>query len=92
MLDAKMASALRKIISNSNFRRRVSVEEQKHDRFKRGRQIVQKSMTTLEQLELMMQLKAYQIGAIFAHLRMTFNISTQDGKYLKRFSLKVCTR
>ena len=29
MLDAKMASALRKIISNSNFNRRVSVEEQR---------------------------------------------------------------
>ena len=41
MLDAKIASALRKIISNSNSRR-VSVEEQrghKHDRFLRGRQI-----------------------------------------------------
>ena len=36
MLDAKKASALRKIISGSNFRRRVNVEEQraqKHDRF-----------------------------------------------------------
>ena len=40
--DANIASALRKIISNSNFRRRVSVEDQraqKHDRFLRGRQI-----------------------------------------------------
>ena len=36
MLDVKIASAWRKIISNSNFNRRVSVEEQraqKHDRF-----------------------------------------------------------
>ena len=42
MLDAKIASTLRKIISNSNFNRRVSVEEQrgqKHDRFLRGRQV-----------------------------------------------------
>ena len=42
MLDAKIASALRKIISNSNFRRRVSVEEQRaqqHNRFLRGLQI-----------------------------------------------------
>ena len=42
MLDAKIASALSKIISNSNFRRRVNVEDQraqKHDRFLRGRQI-----------------------------------------------------
>ena len=42
MLDAKIASALRKIISSSNFNKRVSVEEQrgqKHDRFLRGTQI-----------------------------------------------------
>ena len=42
MLDAKIASALKKIISNQHFRSRVSVEEQraqKIDRFPRGRQI-----------------------------------------------------
>ena len=42
MLDAKIASALKEIISNQHFRRRVSVEEhtaQKYDRFLRGRQI-----------------------------------------------------
>ena len=42
MLDAKIASALRKVISSTSFRRRVSVEEQrvqKHNRFLRGRQI-----------------------------------------------------
>ena len=42
MLDAKIASALRKIISNSNFRRSVSVEEQraqKHFRFLRWKKI-----------------------------------------------------
>ena len=42
MLDAKIASALKKIISNQHFPRRVSVEEQraqKHYRFLRGRQI-----------------------------------------------------
>ena len=44
MLDAMIASALIKIISNPHFRRRVSVEEQraqKYDRFfiLRGRQI-----------------------------------------------------
>ena len=42
MRDSKIASALRKIISNANFKRRVRVEEQraqKHDRFLRGRQI-----------------------------------------------------
>ena len=42
MLDAKIAWALKNIISNQNFRRRVSVEEQrtqKHDRFMRGRHV-----------------------------------------------------
>ena len=43
MLDAKIASSLRKIISSTSFRRRVIVEEQraqKYNRFLRGRQIV----------------------------------------------------
>ena len=42
MIDARIASALRKIIPNTSFRRRVSVEEQraqKYNRFLRGSQI-----------------------------------------------------
>ena len=42
VLDARIASALNKIIHNSHFKRRISVEEQKaqkQDRFPRGRQI-----------------------------------------------------
>ena len=42
MLDAGIASALNKIIQNSNFKKKVSLEEQKaqkEDRFLRGRQI-----------------------------------------------------
>ena len=42
MLDAKIASALNKIITSVHFRMRVTVEEQraqKYDRFLRGRQI-----------------------------------------------------
>ena len=42
MLDARIASALKKIFTSVHFRRRVSVEEQraqKDDRFLRGRQI-----------------------------------------------------
>ena len=42
VLDAKIASALNKIIHNSHFKRRISVEEQKvqkQDRFLRDRQI-----------------------------------------------------
>ena len=43
MLDARIASALRRIISSTFFRRRVSVEEQRtqtYNRFLRGKQIV----------------------------------------------------
>ena len=42
VLDARIASALNKIIPNSHFKRRISLEEekaQKQDRFLRGRQI-----------------------------------------------------
>ena len=42
LVDAKIASALNKIIHNSHFQRRISLEEQKaqkQDRFHRGRQI-----------------------------------------------------
>ena len=42
ILDAKIASALNRIIHNSHFKRRISLEEQKaqkEDRFLRGRQI-----------------------------------------------------
>ena len=41
VLDARIASALNRIIHNSHFKRRVSLEEQraqKEDRFLRGRQ------------------------------------------------------
>ena len=42
VLDARISSALNKIIHNSHFKRRISLEEQKaqkQDRFFRGRQI-----------------------------------------------------
>ena len=42
VLDAKIASALNKIIQNSHFKKKVSLEEQKaqkEDQFLRGRQI-----------------------------------------------------
>ena len=42
VLDARIASALNKIIHNSQFKRRISLEEQeaqKQDRFLRGSQI-----------------------------------------------------
>ena len=52
MLDARIASALNKIIQNSHFKKKVSLEEQKaqkEDRFLRGRQT-----TTFESLVLIM--------------------------------------
>ena len=42
VLDARIASALNKLIHNTRFKRKVSLEEQKaqkEDRFLRGRQI-----------------------------------------------------
>ena len=42
VLDARIASAMNKIVHNSHFKRRISLEEQKaqkEDRFLRGRQI-----------------------------------------------------
>ena len=39
MLDARLASGLNKIIQNSYFKKKVSLEEQREDRFLRGRQI-----------------------------------------------------
>ena len=42
LLDAKIASALNRIIKNTRFKKKVSLEEmkaQKEDRFLRGRQI-----------------------------------------------------
>ena len=46
VLDAKIASALNRIIHNSHFKRRISLEEQeaqKQDRFLRGRQIMKET-------------------------------------------------
>ena len=39
VLDARIASALNRIIHNSHFKRRISQNAQKQDRFLRGRQI-----------------------------------------------------
>ena len=39
VLDAKIASALNRIVQTTRFKKKVSLEEQKADRFLRGRQI-----------------------------------------------------
>ena len=49
MLDAKIAPALKKIITNPYFKKRVNLEEQEaqmEDRFLRGRQIAFMIMNT----------------------------------------------
>ena len=71
MLETKIASALKRIISNQFFRRRVDVEEQtaqKHDRFLRGRQTAD-----------MMYEHFRAIGAHEAALDLSdlFNVSSQ---------------
>ena len=70
MLDAKIASALKRIISNQHFRRRVRVEEQtaqKYDRFLRGRQIA---------------FLIYEHFRAAGALEAAFRISIQDGTKL----------
>ena len=51
VLDARIASALNKIIHNSHFKRKISLEEQKkaqkEDRFFRGRQIAYFDLRTI---------------------------------------------
>ena len=83
MLDAKMASAMRKIIFNTSFNRTESVLKSSELKYKIGSweedKLLTWSLTTFKQPELMMQLKAYQICWIFAYIMMTFKISTQDG-------------
>ena len=85
MLDAMIASALKKFLMHVHFRKRVSVEEQraqKDDRFSRGRQIAYMIYELFEQPELMKLHKIYQIYSIFAYRMMTFRISIQDGTRL----------
>ena len=85
MLDAKVASALKKIISNQHFRGKVSVEEQraqKHDRFLRRRPI---ACTIYDHFRATGAYDAAQdLSDLFKFSRteMTFKISTQDGMKL----------
>ena len=81
MLDARIASALRKIISSTFYTERVSVEEQraqKDDRFLRGRQI---AYIIFEYSRATGAYEAVQGPSDLLNLRlkmMTFMVSTQD--------------
>ena len=82
MLDARIASSLRRITSNPFFRRRVSVEGQRHqqyNRFLREANCLHDLWTLSINLELMIQLKVYRICSIFAYRMTTSMISKQDG-------------
>ena len=67
VLDARTPSALNRIIHNSHFKRRISLEEQKaqkQDRFLRGRQIAY---------------LIYDHFQVSVHEMMMFRNSTQSG-------------
>ena len=100
---AKIASALKNIISNPHFRRSVSVEDQRaeeHYRIPQGRQIAYMIYDHFRATGV------YDAAQDLSDLfnvsfdgDMTFKISTQDGtklslqqlKYLRKMSWKVCT-
>ena len=82
VLDARIASALNKIIHNSHFKRRISLEEQeaqKQDRFLRGRQsayLITNSSGSLEPTILSRTLPTYSLSVF----EMTiFRNSTRSG-------------
>ena len=96
MFDAKIASALKRIITDQYFRRRINVKNsiaQKYDRFLRGRQIV------FLIFEHFLATGAHE-AAMSLYKEMTFRISIQDGtklcylqvKYPRKTSWRVCTR
>ena len=64
MLDARIASASRKIISSTSFRGRVGVEEQRaqqYDRFLRGKQIAYMIYGHFQSTGVVVQLKVCRI-------------------------------
>ena len=77
MLDAMIASAMKKLVTSVHFRKRVSVEEQraqKYDRFSRGRQtnlIYEHCPCTLEPM------KQYKVSQICLNIRLQ-NDGVQD--------------
>ena len=101
LLDAKIASALKKLITNMHFRRRVCTEEppaQNETRFLRGRQM---AFMKNEHLRATIAYDAAQgLSYLFnVRLQNKTRISKQDGtklyyqrvKYLQKWSWKVCT-
>ena len=82
VLDARIASALNKIIHNSQFKRRISLEEQKaqkQDRFLRGRQIAYLIYDTSRSLESMILSKTMPTYSLLVYEMMIFRNSIRSG-------------
>ena len=82
VLDARIASALNKIIHNSHFKRRISLEEQKaqkQDRFLRGRQIAYLIYDYFRSLESRILSKTMPTYSLVVHQLMIFRNSIQSG-------------
>ena len=77
VLDARIASALNKIIHNSHFKRRICLEEQKaqkQDRFLRGRQIAY----FIYELETMILSRTMPTCSLLVFKMTIFRNSTQS--------------
>ena len=77
MLDAKIASALNKIIQNSLFKKNVRLKEKKA-RFPRGRQIAFMIYDYFESLALMTQYWIMLIYSLLLFMTIIFGNSVQD--------------
>ena len=102
MLDAKIASALNKIIQNSQFKKKVSLEEQKvqkDDRFLRGRQIAFMMYDFFRANGAHDTVLDYADNSLLLFAMTTFRNSIRDGtkfycrcqKFHPMTSWKVCT-
>ena len=82
VLDARIASALNKIIHNSHFKRRISLEErkaQKQDSFLRGRQIAYLIYDYFRVTGSMILSKTIPTYSLSVYEMMIFRNSTQSG-------------
>ena len=82
MLDARIASARNKIIQNSYFNKKVSLEEQKaqiENRFLRGRQIAHMITTTFESLMLIIPFLIMLTCSLSLFATTMFKTSMRDG-------------
>ena len=97
MFDARIASALRKILISTSFKKRVSIEKraQRQNRFFRGRQIAYMIYDHIQATGAHDAAhNAYQICSTSACRMTTFKMSIQDGTkfYLTRLSWKFCAK